>query len=175
MTWNKQKNLNSRCCRNRRLSTGSTALESHKTQQNNVEQWPLCLQPPDDDLSIMARRCNDPQSRTLAHTQDTHSISGVAKDLTNRLVDCNIQYSSFVTWQCNYRTRGDVSSPQSDCSVATACDQQLQSGIVTCGSLFSATFKQTTEVVSLSEDVMMTLVPGSNITLLIGSWWMLGM
>lgn len=35
-----------------------------------VKQWSLCLQPPDDDLSIMARRGNNPHSRALTHSQD---------------------------------------------------------------------------------------------------------
>lgn len=43
------------------------------------------------------------------------------------------------------------------------------------GSCFRATFMKTTEVLSLSDEVMTTLDSGSNITLLIGSWWMLGM
>lgn len=34
---------------------------------------------------------------------------------------------------------------------------------------------KTTEVLSLSDEVMTTLDSGSNVTLLIGSWWMLGM
>lgn len=43
------------------------------------------------------------------------------------------------------------------------------------GSCFIDTFIKTTDVVSLSDDVMMTLAPGSNITLLIAALWMLAM
>lgn len=60
----------------------------------------------------------------------THSISGVAEDLLDSLVDCNIQYSGAVTQQCSHRTRGHKWSPQSDCSVTPSCDHQLQRGIV---------------------------------------------
>lgn len=60
----------------------------------------------------------------------THSISGVAEDLPNRLVDRNIQHSGAMTQQRSYGTCGHKSSPQSDCSVTTSRHHQLQRRIV---------------------------------------------
>ncbi len=74
-----------------------------------------------------------PSTQTIARLASslmTHRISGVAEDLLSRLVDCNIQHSGVVTQQRSYRTCGHKSSPQSDCSVTTSCDHQLQRCIV---------------------------------------------
>lgn len=60
----------------------------------------------------------------------THSVSGVAEDLPNRLVDRHIQYGSAVAQQHGHRIRCHKSSPQSDRSVTTSCNHQLQRRIV---------------------------------------------
>ncbi len=60
----------------------------------------------------------------------TYSISGVAEDLPDTLVNGHIQDRGAVTEQCSYRTCGHKSSPESDSSVAASCYHQLQRCIV---------------------------------------------
>lgn len=60
----------------------------------------------------------------------TYSISGVAEDLPNDLINCNIQHSGAVTHQRSDRTCSHETGPQSDHSVTTTCDHQLQRCVV---------------------------------------------
>ena len=63
----------------------------------------------------------------------------------------------------------EVKSAELGCDVVTCLNLQIS------GCPLGVTFRKTTEVVSLSDEVMMTLVSGSNITRLTGCLWILGM